>query len=381
MIFSRKFHGKILFIYEKSIAFFYNVAILIFRIQMKGFFMKTRSLFGKKYIDLQIRELEIPALMPDQVLVKVHACGVCGTDLNFVRDWSGDYQGLGHEIAGEIIDTGSIVSTLKKGDKVVVEDCTMCGKCADCKAGHPEFCRNMYNMNGFPGMGEYIVVNAAACTVFDGLDYIHAALTEPLAVAYNAVLTADIPLGGSVVVLGPGAIGLLCAKVARLRGAGYVAVVGRNDSTPEQQARLELAVKLGCDQVIVSARESVRDTVLKRFPQGVDRVIVTSPPKSMYDAFDIIRYGGGIIYLGLSFKEGENIIDFDVNRAIFNKITLKPSFAEPAINFPAALDLIKNGLIPAELFQTHTCSFDDCHELFEATLKGTVPVIKPVFCP
>ena len=347
----------------------------------KGPFMKTRSLFGRKYIDLQIRELEIPPLQPDQVLVRVHACGVCGTDLNFIRDWEDGYQGLGHEIAGEIVDTGTIVSTLKKGDKVVVEDCTMCGKCADCKAGHPELCRNMYNMNGFPGMGEYIVVNAGACTVFDGLDYIHAALTEPLAVAYNAVMTANIQPGSSVVILGPGAIGLLCACVARLTGAGYVAIVGRSDSNPEQKARLELAEKLGCDRVIVSSRENVKETVMQRFPSGVDRVIVTSPPKSMYDAFDIIRYGGEIVFLGLSFKAGDNIIDFDVNRAIFNKITLKPSFAEPAINFPAALNLIKQGLIPAELFQTHTCSFDDCHELFEAALKGTVPVIKPVFCP
>lgn len=343
--------------------------------------MKTRSLFGRKYIDLQIRTLEIPALLPNQVLVKVHACGVCGTDLNFIRDFEDDYQGLGHEIAGEIIDTGYMVSTLKKGDKVVVEDCTMCGKCADCKAGHPELCRNMFNMNGFPGMGEYIVVNDSACTVFEGLDYRNAALTEPLAVAYNAVTAANIPLGGSVAVFGQGAIGLLCADVAKLCGAKDIIMVGRDDKTPAQKARFELAEKIGCNQIILSSKENIKDSVLKRHPNGVDRVIVTSPPKSMYDAFDIIRYGGDIIYLGLSFKKNDNIIDFDVNRAIFNKITMKPSFAEPAINFPAALNLIKSGMIAPELYQTHTCSFNNCREVFESVLNGSISAIKTVFCP
>lgn len=72
--------------------------------------MKTRSLFGRKFNDLQIRELEIPKLGPQQVLVKVHACGVCGTDLNFIRDMQGEYQPLGHEIAGEVVDVGSTVT-------------------------------------------------------------------------------------------------------------------------------------------------------------------------------------------------------------------------------------------------------------------------------
>lgn len=343
--------------------------------------MKSRSLFGHKYLDFEVREQDIPELLPNQVLVKVHACGVCGTDLNFVRDFDGEYQGLGHETAGEIAAVGSLVSHVKIADKVVVEDCTMCGKCADCKAGYPEFCRNMYNMNGFPGMGDYIVVNEAACTVFDGIDYVCAALTEPLAVSYNAVLAADVPLGGSVVVLGQGAIGLMCAKLCKLRGASYVGITGRSDRKAAQKARLELAEKLGCDDVIVTEKNDLKETIFKKFPSGVDRVIVTSPPESMQQALDIIRYGGTIIYLGLSFAEGKNVIDFDVNHAIFNKITLKPSFAEPAINFPAALKLIKDGIIPAELFQTHTCSFKDYPEYFKAALDGSLPLVKLVFCP
>jgi len=343
--------------------------------------MKTRSLFGRKGIDVQIRELDIPELSQGKVLVKVHACGVCGTDLNFIRDWSGDYQPLGHEIAGEVLETGSGAMSVRPGDKVIVEDCTMCGKCVDCKSGHPEFCRNMYTLNGFPGMGECMVVNEASLVPFDGLDYARAALTEPLAVACNAVLSADIPPGGSVVVLGPGPIGLLCASLCRLRGAGFVGMSCRSARNPMGKARIELAEKLGCSLVVPTDVMDIEKTIRGRFPKGVDRVIVTSPPKSMNDALRIIRYGGVIVFLGLSFKEGDNFIKFDVNHAIFNKITLKPSFAEPAIHFPMALSLIRNGQIPAELFQTHFCSFKDYPAMFSSALSGDIPVIKPVFLP
>ena len=96
--------------------------------------MKTKALFGRKYMDIQIRDIELPALLPEQVLVKVHACGVCGTDLNFIRDLDGDHQPMGHEISAEIVETGSSVKNLTPGTKVIVEDCTMCGRCKDCKA-------------------------------------------------------------------------------------------------------------------------------------------------------------------------------------------------------------------------------------------------------
>jgi L-iditol 2-dehydrogenase len=343
--------------------------------------MKTYSLFGRKGIDIEKRELELPALTWNDVLVKVHACGVCGTDLNFVRDWNDAHQPLGHEIAGEVLETGKGVSSVHPGDKIIVEDCTMCGKCADCKSGHSELCRNMYTLNGFSGMSEYMVVNEANVVKFEGMDYVSACLTEPLAVAYNAVLAADIPLGGSVMIFGPGPIGLLIAAMAKMRGAGFVGITCLTAKNIMENARIELAGKLGCDIIIPTDTQDINTEVRKLFPNGVDRVIVTSPPKSMYDAFRIIRYGGIITFLGLSFKEGQNIIDFDVNHAIFNKITLRPFFAEPAINFHSAAQLIKSGSIKAALFQTHFCNFSNINEVLGNALAGSIPVIKPVFLP
>ena len=190
--------------------------------------MISKGLYGKKYLDIQVREQEIAAPGDDHVIVKVHACGVCGTDLNFVKDWPDDYMALGHEIAAEVLEVGKNVTTVAPGDRVIIEDVSMCGICDDCKSGHPEFCRNLFSIEGQPGMGQYMSVRYNSCVKFEGLDYVSACLTEPLAVSLTSVINADIPLGGSVLVLGPGPLGLMSARLAKLRGAGFVAITGLN---------------------------------------------------------------------------------------------------------------------------------------------------------
>ena len=148
--------------------------------------MKSRGLFGKKLLDIQEREQEIGHPDEDHVVVKIHACGVCGTDINFVRDWSDAPMPLGHEIAAEVVEIGKNVRSVKPGDRVIVEDCSMCGICDDCKSGHPELCRNMYSMEGQPGMAQYMSVRYNSLIKFEGLDYASACLTEPLAVSLTA---------------------------------------------------------------------------------------------------------------------------------------------------------------------------------------------------
>ena len=155
--------------------------------------MQNRSLYGRKYLDIEERTGEIGPPDEDHVIVKVHACGVCGTDVNFVRDWDDDYMPLGHEISAEVVETGKNVTNLKPGDTVIVEDCTMCGICTDCKSGHPELCRNMYDMEGQAGMSEYLSVRYNSLDRYEGLDHVSACLTEPLAVSLTSVLNAKNP--------------------------------------------------------------------------------------------------------------------------------------------------------------------------------------------
>jgi len=342
--------------------------------------MKSRGLYGRRYLDIEERTLDIGPPDEEHVVVKVRACGVCGTDVNFVRDWEGDYMPLGHEISGEVVETGKNVTTVSPGDSVIVEDCTMCGVCDDCKSGHPELCRSMYDMEGQPGMGEYLSVRYNSLDRYEGLDHVSACLTEPLAVSLTAVANARIPLGGSVVVLGPGPLGLMSARVARLQGAGFVAITGLAADNERERARLKLAERLGCDMVIEAGKLEGEEEIKKKFPKGVDRVIVSSPPESMKDALKIIRFGGIITFFGLHFG-GRNVIEVDVNDLIFRKITLVPTFAEPAINFPVANRLLRDGLVNAQELVTHTFGFGNARDTLEAIVTGAEPVVKAVMVP
>jgi L-iditol 2-dehydrogenase len=342
--------------------------------------VKSKGLWGKKFLDIQERVTEIAPPDENHVIVRIRACGVCGTDLNFVRDWAEDPMPLGHEIAAEVLEVGKSVTSVKPGDRVIVEDCTMCGICDNCKAGHPELCRNLFNMEGQPGMGQYMSVRFNSLIKFEGLDYVSACLTEPLAVSLTAVLGSEIPLGGSVAVLGTGPLGLMCARVAKLRGAGFVAMTGSAAGNARQQARQALASKFGCDLFIETGKQDVEAEIKRRFPDGVDRVIVSSPPQSMCDALKIVRFGGMVNFFGLHFG-GKSVINVDINDLVFRKITLKPTFAEPAINFPISNRLLKDGLVDAGALVTHTFGFADVKNIMDAAIQGTEPIIKAVMVP
>jgi L-iditol 2-dehydrogenase len=287
---------------------------------------------------------------------------------------------LGHEISAEVLEVGKKVTTVRPGDSVIVEDCTMCGVCDHCKSGEPQFCRTMHDMEGQPGMGQYLSVRFNSLVRYDDLDHVSACLTEPLAVSLTSVLNARIPLGGSVAVLGPGPLGLMSARVARIRGASYVAVAGLPADNERECARFDLAARWGCDDIIEIGKQDLEDVIKKKNPKGVDRVIVSSPPESITDALKIVKYGGIITFYGLHFG-GRSKIEVDVNDLVFRKISLIPTFAEPAINFPVANRMLHDGLVDARDLVTHTFGFDEARDVMAAIIDGTQPIIKAVMLP
>jgi L-iditol 2-dehydrogenase len=342
--------------------------------------MQSRGLFGKKYLDIQERVCDIPSPGANHVLVKIRACGVCGTDISCVRDWADQPMALGHEISAEVVEVGSQVTHVKPGDSVIVEDCTMCGVCADCKSGQPQFCRNMFDLEGQPGMGQYMSVRYNSLNKYEGLDHVSACLTEPLAVSLTSVINAQIPLGGSVVVMGPGPLGLMSARVARLSGAGYVAITGLVADTPRERARFAVAQQFGCDDLFEVGKHDLAAEIKRKFPKGVDRVIISSPPESLADAMSIIKFGGVITFYGLHFG-GKSRVEVDVNDLIFRKISLVPTFAEPAINFPISNRLLRDGLVDAQALITHTFAFDQARDIMQSIIDGSQPIIKAVMVP
>lgn len=342
--------------------------------------MKTTGLFGRKFIHLEERETELGSPGFGEVIVKLNACGVCGTDLNFLKQWEDEPMPLGHEIAGEVVETGPETPGIRVGDRVVLEDCSQCGICADCKNGRTDLCRNMHTLNDQSGMGRYMRVRHNNLVPFEGIPDQEACLTEPLSVCLNSVLAARIPFNGTVAVLGCGPLGLMTARIARLHGASRVFVTEADTRSVTGRARFDMARQWDFDEVIDTRSEDVEAVVKRHCPGGVDRVIVSSPPESIHDALKIIGYGGLITFFGLHFG-GRNRIEVDINDLVFRKITLQPYFAEPAVNFRVSLDLIRSGKVPVRDLISHTFTRSGAKAMFTDIIEGTQPVIKAVMLP
>ncbi|GAB4526995.1 MAG: zinc-dependent alcohol dehydrogenase family protein [Anaerolineae bacterium] len=338
-----------------------------------------KGVFARSPFQFEIRDLETPKPKAGEALIKVRACGVCGTDLHFAADWTEDWMPLGHEIAAEVVEVGPGVTNVKVGDKVIPEDVTMCGMCTHCKNGEPWKCRNMYDFGGQPGMAEYMALNEHMLNPFKNIDYVHASLTEPLAVAINTVKNADVPLGGDVVVYGPGPIGLMCVRLAKLQGAARVALIGW-DRSPRETARMEVGQAFGADELIYAAEEDPVEKVRAIFPNGAPSVIVTSPPKTLPLAVQMAQFGGIISFIGINLG-GESKVELDVNDLIFNKITLRSTFAEPGISFPRSIRLLEEGMIDAGRLITHTFSFPEVGDIMRKSSRAEEAIIKAVLIP
>lgn len=342
--------------------------------------MKAVGLFGRKYVNVEKREYELGAVGPNEALIEVKASGVCGTDLNFMRDSDDDFHALGHELSGVVIETGECVKNVKTGDKVVVEDVAACGTCRDCQEGRISLCRNLIDGGGRPGMATHYKVDSRCLVPFDGLSFEAASLTEPLAVGVTAVQESDIPFGGSVLVFGHGPIGLFAARCALLRGAGTVGIVGTGRETPFGRRRFEAAEALGVEHLFDGGPEGVSKKVREIFPDGVDRVIVTAPPVVVPDAIDCCRFGGRVSVLGLSFG-GREVVPLNVNQIVFNKIDVKGVIAEPAMHFRQAIDLLKTKKVDPNVFLTDFVTSDDFSGKIRDVLEMKTPSIKVCLKP
>ena len=189
----------------------------------------------------------LPKPKANEVVVRIKACGICGTDIHFVKDLpAGTLTPLGHEVAGYIHEVGSPFPDLNVGDSVVVENNIACGRCEQCLNQKPQACENIYSyMDDQAGMGQFLVVPREMVIPYEGLDYPEATLAEPITVALDLSREAAIELFDDVLIMGPGIIGLSCIKLAKLRGARNVVMVGHHLDTPRGAYRGEVARKLG----------------------------------------------------------------------------------------------------------------------------------------
>jgi len=321
--------------------------------------MKAAVLHGPR--DLRIESATDPAPAPGEVLVRVKAAGLCGTDY---RIWSGDRPVrypliMGHEFIGEVAAVGAGVTHLMPGDRVAVEPNYSCGSCALCREGNRNLCakRTAVGIDVSGGFAQFARLPARCCWLAPaGLTEEQLLLTEPLAVMVRAVARAEVKPGATAAVVGAGTLGLLGLQVLRARGA-RVLVVGRTDR------RLNLARQLGAEAVHALAAGPGSEAA-RAFSgrEGVDVVVETAgTPEAVAGAIELARPGGRVVLTGLP-HEPSQVHFFWVVR---HELTLVGSMIYQD-EFPEAMRLLHDGAVTVAPLVTHRFPLDAIGDAFVA---------------
>lgn len=332
-----------------------------------------RAVYLKAPFQYAIREVPVRNVAEDEVKVKIKACGFCGTDYTSAASKALAWEPVGHEISGVVEAVGDRVLHVKAGDCVVLETSTFCRTCDSCRNGRIDLCSKGPNFWGETSLGfaEYIVVPKECVVPFTGLSFPEAALIEPLGVALDLVHTAAIELGTSVLVVGAGAIGLMAIRLAKLMGAGKIYAAVHSHS----RRKVELAVQLGADEIIYTDKVQLEDYFSNR--PGVERVLVTAPPRTIDSAMKAARIGGIIAYIGIEYGAGA-IISFDANDFHFRKLQLRGSMAAPALYFPKSIELLQSGVMDVTALISHTFPLEHFGQYLSMIRDDKSNVIKMV---
>ena len=335
---------------------------------------------------LVVERIPIPELAPGEALVRVNACGICGTDLKMV---SGDFAGrwppslpfvLGHEWSGTIVEMapGTEGSALRPGDRVAAENHAGCGQCARCRAGQYNLCERVgqpgYKLFGHTAQGALAEYAARPVRVLhrlpDEVSDAAGALVNQGSLTVHAVRRTGLDPGSSVAVFGPGLLGLMTALVARASGATKIIVVGRG-------VRLKTAADLlPCETVDYEARDPVEAIRAMTGGRGVDRSYeCAGNPDVVPQALAAVRRGGRVALLGLT---GGQEVAISPDRLTLDEIDLMGIRSSPNA-YPAMISLMASGAVDVEPLLTAIYPFERIDDAFAALRDRTT--IRPILTP
>ena len=316
--------------------------------------------------DMRMEEIDIPQISDNEVLVRVKAVGICGSDISYYYGHSpvGTPTGkgplvLGHEFSGEVVEVGKIpqfMGLFKPGDRVIVNPVQQCNSCEACSKGLFNVCPNC-RVSGVTMNGAFAEYTASSYTHLyklpDNVSYEDGAITEPLACATYAVDKLDVDLGDFVVVQGPGPIGILMVQLIKARGAGKVVLVGKRDYP------LEKGMEVGADYIInIGDKNSLYYTdnlkqKIKELSGGsmAERVIVpTNSVSAMQDALEISGNCATIVYFGLPGPD--DYLKVPMLNTIQSDKTIKFSWLAPLV-WPKAIKALASGKVDVKSIVTH----------------------------
>jgi alcohol dehydrogenase/L-iditol 2-dehydrogenase len=310
--------------------------------------MQALVKYGRRDGEVEVREIAEPDVVPGRVLLEVKAAGVCGSDLHMWREnhsWAIKLPlVLGHEFCGTVAAVGEGVSGFAVGDRVACETAAeVCGRCVYCLSGNYNLCPNRLGYGALADGAFTRYVNARPQILHripDNVPFEHAALTEPICVAYNALVEkTSMRPGDLVVIQGPGPIGIMALQMVRLRGAGTIVVLG----TDVDKHRLEVAAELGAHHTVNIQREDAAALVRSLGDGfGADLVVdCTGVSRALQQSMDLVRPNGRITKIGW----GPQPLDFSLDPIVGKAVTLQGSFSHTYPTWERVLGLLSTGQI------------------------------------
>jgi len=312
--------------------------------------MKALIKFGNQDGDVEIQDIpEPPSPAPNEVILEVKAAGVCGSDLHMWREnhsWEVKLPlVLGHEFCGVVADVGANVTAFKVGDRAACETAaSVCGACIYCLTGSYNQCphRLGYGAMADGAFTRYVAARQAILHhIPENVPFEHAALTEPICVAYNALVekTPIMKPGDTVVIQGPGPIGIMALIVAKLRGASTIIMLG----TDRDKKRLQVAQQLGATHTLNIQQENPMDLVREMGDGfGVDLVVdCTGVSRALRQAMALVRPNGTITKIGW----GPEPLNFSLDPIVQKAVTLQGTFSHTYTTWERVLALLSSGQI------------------------------------
>lgn len=330
-----------------------------------------------KPYDIRVENIKVPEKLTKEVLIKVGATGVCGTDILV-------YKGLyprvvypivpGHEFAGIITRIGKKISGFQPGNKVIGVGGRECGSCYFCKTGKSNLCQNRVGLgrevNG--SLAEYVKCDAIY-KIPDDVDIIEAQSIPTIASAIHAVDTGGVKIGDTVAIVGPGHAGLLLVQVARIAGASQIILTGT------RQNRLDIGKDLGADYIVNVKREDPIETVRSITDGlGADVVIEAAGTQTAAkEAIEMVKTSGTIVIFGLVEKPLKNFEIFKVYHKELQIVGSRGARREN-LDFERSIRLLSTGKVKIKPLITHILPLEETEKAFqiaEKRLEGAIRVV------
>lgn len=323
--------------------------------------MKSAVFYGKH--EVRVEEHALPQTGPEEVLIQVKACGVCGTDVHIYEGDKGAAEVtpptiLGHEFSGVVVKTGERVTGFREGDRVCIDPNCYCGACEACRNGAAHFCGHMigYGTTVNGGFAEYCAVNyRQVYRLGDKTTFEQGAMAEPVACCLHGLDMCEIRPGHQVVVIGGGMIGLLMVQLAKLAGAAKVALL------EPVEGKREVGRKLGADICIDQIHEDVKAVLEGAGMTWVQTVIeCVGRPSTIEQAIAIAGKKAVVMMFGLT--KPEETVSIKPFQIFQKELVLKASYINPYTQ-KRALDLIDSGRLDVSSMIYDVCGLEQLEDI------------------